>query len=210
MIYTKLPRIVFLALAMLFAGAASAQELVAVTNSNEPASAARGPEASPQPASQASSHHKLGPLDLSVNWRFRTEAWDWFQAPTPAQNTQAFEHSLLRVGLGQKSERFEWFVEGAQDAILDLPTGAILAGRPGQLGLGGTYFAANGRGQNNANGFVRQAYVAFVLPSDGKLKLGRFTFLTSAPSRKVKRPRKSVRRINRSPRSSIRVSRSAS
>jgi hypothetical protein len=165
---------------MLFAGAASAQELVAVTNANEPASAARGPEASPQPASHASSHHQLGPLDLSVNWRFRTEAWDWFQAPTPAQNTYAFEHSLLRVGLGQKSERFEWFVEGAQDAILDLPTGAILAGRPGQLGLGGTYFAANGRGQNNANGFVRQAYVAFVLPSDGKLKLGRFTFLDGA------------------------------
>jgi len=48
-------------------------------------------------------------------------------------------------------------VEGAQDAIVNLPTNSILAGRPGQLGLGGAYFAANGTGQNNANGFVRQA-----------------------------------------------------
>ena len=180
MIYPRLTRSVFLALAMLFGGAASAQELVVVTNPIEPASAAREPESSPKPASQTSSQQKLGPLNLSINWRFRTEAWDWFQAPTPAQNAYAFEHSLVRVGVGQKSDRFEWFVEGAQDAILDLPTGAILAGRPGQLGPGGTYFAANGRGQNNANGFVRQAYVVFALPANGKLKLGRFTFLDGA------------------------------
>lgn len=26
--------------------------------------------------------HKLGPLTVSGNWRFRTEAWDWFQTTT--------------------------------------------------------------------------------------------------------------------------------
>src|SRR5581483_9671224 len=92
----------------------------------------------------------------------------------------AFEHSLLRIGLGQKLEHLEWFVEGAQDAILGLPAAAVLPGRPGQLGLGGTYFAANGSGANNANGFVRQAYLDFALPTDGKLRLGRFTFLDGA------------------------------
>ncbi|MGH9742286.1 MAG: alginate export family protein [Candidatus Acidiferrum sp.] len=124
-------------------------------------------------------HYKLGPLTLYGSWRFRTEAWDWFQ-PSSGQNSYAFEHSLLRLGIGQKRERFEWLLEGAQDAILDLPTHAVLPGAPGQLGLGGTYFAANGNGQYNVNAFVRQAYVGFKLPENGKLRLGRFTFLDGA------------------------------
>ena len=123
--------------------------------------------------------HKLGPLNLTVNWRFRTEAWDWFQ-PTSGQNAYAFEHSLLRIGIGQKNEAFEWMLEGAQDAIVDLPTGALQPGRPGQLGLGATYFAANGNGQNNVNGFVKQAYMGFKLPANGNLRLGRFVFLDGA------------------------------
>jgi hypothetical protein len=150
-------------------------------NGDKPSAASTAsPGANPKPAPGTPEQHKLGPLNLTVNWRFRTEAWDWFEPSTPAQNAYAFEHSLLRIGLGQKTERFEWFLEGAQDTILDLPTAAVLAGRPGQLGLGGTYFAANENGQNNANAFVRQAYVAFALPRDGKLRLGRFTFADGA------------------------------
>src|SRR5882762_4927101 len=163
--YVKLTRNVFLVLALLFAGAASSQELVAVAKPTEPTSTAPKPESSPKPARATSSPHKLGALELTVNWRFRTETWDWIEPPVAAQNAYPLEHSLLRIGLGQKSERFEWFVEGAQDAILDLPASAVLAGRPGQLGLGGTYFAANGNGENNVNGFFRQAYIAFALPS---------------------------------------------
>ena len=180
MISMKLTRSAFLVLAMLFAGVLSAQDLLGVSNSTEPTSKIPKSESNPKPDRQASSQHKLGPLDLTVNWRFRTEAWDWFEPSAPAQNTYAFEHSLLRIGLGQKSERFEWFVEGAQDAILNLPTDAVLPGRSGQLGLGGTYYAANGNGQNNANGFVRQAYLSFALPANAKLKIGRFTFLDGA------------------------------
>jgi len=172
-----------LGLALLLAHTAAAQQLVAVgtPDANTSAAAPAQSESAPKPAPQAAStQHKLGPLDLTVNWRFRTEAWDFFQPPVPGENAYAFEHSLLRIGLGQKSERFEWFVEGAQDAILDVPATAVLPGRPGQLGLGGTYFAANSGGQNNVNGFVRQAYVAFSLPANAKLKLGRFTFLDGA------------------------------
>src|SRR5216683_7811654 len=127
------------------------------------------PESSAKPAPAPPPSHQLGPLTVSVNWRFRTEAWDWFQ-PTTGQNAYSFDHSLLRIGLGQKSENLEWFLEGAQDAVVDLPTGAIVSGTPGQLGLGGTYFAANGKGLNNANGFVRQAYFGFKLPANGKLR----------------------------------------
>src|SRR5260370_29617264 len=134
------------------------------------------PAANSKPASAPAEPHKLGPITVSVNWRFRTEAWDWFQ-PATGQNAYSFDHSLLRIGLGQKSENLEWFLEGAQDAVVDLPTGAIVSGTPGQLGLGGTYFAANGKGLNNANGFVRQAYFGFKLPANGTLRLGRSTFL---------------------------------
>src|ERR1051325_11338466 len=180
MTYAKLGRCVFLALVFASGAAARAQQLVASADANVSDASEPKPASSPRPAPAASTQHKLGPLDITVNWRFRTEAWDWFEAATPAQNAYAFEHSLLRIGLGQKSERFEWFVEGAQDAIVNLPTHSILAGSPGQLGLGGAYFAANGTGQNNANGFVRQAYLAFALPANAKLKLGRFTFLDGA------------------------------
>jgi hypothetical protein len=124
---------------------------------------------------------KLGPLTVFGSWRLRTEAWDWFQPSSPTgQNAYAFDHSLLRVGIGQHLESFEWLLEGAQDAIVDLPTRAVASGIQGQLGLGGTYFAANGNGQNNVNAFVQQAYVGFKLPANGKLRLGRFTFLDGA------------------------------
>lgn len=139
------------------------------------------PEANPapKPAAVAAGQHKLGPLDVSLNWRVRMEAWDWFQ-PTTGQNAYAFEHSLLKIGIGQKSEAFEWLVEGAADAIVDLPPSAVQAGRLGQLGLGGTYFAANGGARNNVNGFAKQAYIGFSLPARAKVRLGRLTFFDGA------------------------------
>src|SRR5262249_3070584 len=90
----------------------------------------------------AAKQHQLGHLNLTVNWRWRTEAWDWFEPSVPAQDSYAFGHSLLRVGIGQKSERSEWFVEGAQNAIVHLPTAAVPPGAEGQLGSGGPYYPA--------------------------------------------------------------------
>src|SRR6266851_1002930 len=116
--------------------------------------------AAPKPAPVTNSPHKIGPLDVTVNWRFRTEAWDSF-APSKGQNAYAFDHSLLRIGIGQKTEAFEWLLEGAADAMFDLPPSAVQAAPLGQLGLGGTYFAANGNVRNTAGGFLKQAYVGF-------------------------------------------------
>src|SRR5713226_8552339 len=106
MIFARFARSVFLGMSFFVTQAALAQQLVAVTSSdsNSLGAAPAKPESSPKPAPQASTQHKLGPLDLTVNWRFRTEAWDWFQPPTAAQNAYPLEHSLLRIGLGQKSE----------------------------------------------------------------------------------------------------------
>lgn len=159
--------------------ATTAQD-VGDTSGPASANAASQPEhADSQPGTAPDAPPKFGSVTPFGSWRFRTEAWDWFQ-PASGQNSYAFEHSLLRFGLKQQWEKFEWLVEGAQDAILDLPTHAVLPAPEGQLGSGASYFAGNGNGQNNANAFVKQAYLGVALPARGKLRVGRFTFLDGA------------------------------
>jgi hypothetical protein len=133
---------------------------------------------SPQAAASASvlptgpSKHKLGPLNISVNWRTRAEGWDWFQGNI-GNNEYPFWNSLLRVGVGQNGEHIDWFVEGEQVAILGLPNDAVVAAPQGQLGLGASYYAANNNSSNTASGFLKQAYVNF---KPVGLKLGRFEY----------------------------------
>src|SRR5262249_38321884 len=86
----------FCAVLVLAARPACAQDQAAQVASAAPDSAtsidtsavASWPAASaPKPAPQASAQqHKLGPFEFTVNWRFRGEAWDWFEAAVPAQN----------------------------------------------------------------------------------------------------------------------------
>jgi len=109
----------------------------------------------------------------------RVEGWDWFEGNS-GQNSYAFPHSLLRIAIGQQLEDFTWQVEVAQDAILFLPRHAVIASPQGQLGPGGTYYAANGNGRNNVNAFVKQAYFQFNRLGQGKLKLGRFEYFDGA------------------------------
>jgi len=137
--------------------------------------------ASPTPATTEAmpQRHKLGPLDISVNWRVRVEGWNWFQANS-GENDYAFTHSLLRIAIGQQTEHLDWRVEVAQDSILALPSTAVVAAPQGQLGLGGTYFAANGNSTSIASGFVKQAYLTFKHAGPVKVQLGRFTFLDGA------------------------------
>src|SRR5260370_13030232 len=118
---------------------------------------------------------KQSSLKVFGSWVFRTEAWDWFR-PASGKNSYAFVHSLLRAGMEQKRENFDWLIEGAQDAILGLPGNAVVPGNQGQLGLGGTYFAVNGNRRNIAKGFVNEAYLGINLPLDGKLALLRFGY----------------------------------
>lgn len=136
------------------------------------------PQSGSQPAKPdptQTTKHKLGPLEISGNWRVRVEGWDWFEGNS-GNNSYAFPHSLLRVAIGQESEDLYWRVEAAQDAILMLPRDAVVAAPQGQLGPGGTYHAANGNGRNNANAFVKQAYFQLNRLGQGKLKLGRFEY----------------------------------
>ncbi len=123
--------------------------------------------------------HKFGPVELSGSWRLRVEGWDWFDADQ-GDGEYAFPHSLVRAAVRQQAGRFEWQVEAAQIAILGLPEEAVVPGPQGQLGLGGTYFAAGGSGRNHASGFVKQAWLRFRPVERASLRLGRFEFLDGA------------------------------
>ena len=63
---------------------------------------------------------------------------------------------------------------------MGLPTDAVVVAPQGQLGLGGTYYAANNNHTNEANGFVKQAFVNFKHLGPLALKIGRFEYFDGA------------------------------
>jgi hypothetical protein len=139
-----------------------------------------GGAAQPQSATSSSvsappQKHKIGPFEISINWRTRVEGWNYFEGKT-GNSDYPLEHSLLRVGIGQTYENFEWFAEGAQVAVIGLPDDAVAPPPLGQLGHGGSYYVANGNNANNVNAFLKQAYVNFKHLGPAGLKLGRFEF----------------------------------
>lgn len=138
---------------------------------NPPATATASPTPAPSPAPI-----KLGGLTVSGSLRLRFESWDWFET-SAAENNYNFGAATLRLAIGQQKERFEWLVEGAAPVLIGLPDNAIAPAPQGQLGLGGTYFAANGRQDGSV--FIKQAFVRFKGIGGDKassLKLGRFEF----------------------------------
>jgi hypothetical protein len=119
--------------------------------------------------------HKVGPFDISINWRTRVEGWNWFEG-NAGNSDYPLEHTLLRVGIGQSYEKFDWFVEGALAAVVGLPDDAVAPPPLGQLGHGASYYAANGNNTNNVNAFLKQAFVNFKHLGPAGVKLGRFEF----------------------------------
>lgn len=171
--------------AVLFSGVTFGQQSAPVTqfavaaptiNSASPSSV---PSPAPSSVAPAPTKHKLGPLEISVNWRTRAEGWNWFQGDT-GNSDYGLWNSLLRVGIGQTRESVDWFVEGEQPSILGLPNDAVVAVPQGQLGMGGTYYAANNNQTNTANGFVKQAFVNFKHLGPAALKVGRFEYFDGA------------------------------
>lgn len=126
--------------------------------------------------------HKTGTLQININWRERTEDWHWFQGVTGTSD-YVFWDSLLRIGLGQTGEHFDWYIDGEQPAILGLPNTAVVAAPQGQLGLGGTYYAANNNHTNVANGFVKYAYVNIHPTHQFAARFGRFEYFDGLESK---------------------------
>jgi len=163
----KVEFVATLCLGMLFSGLAFGQQSAPVEQAL--------PQTTEKKDPPSLEKHKLGPLEISVNWRTRAEGWYWFQGPTGNSDYGLWD-SLLRVGIGQTGEKIDWFIEGEQPSILGLPNDAVVAAPQGQLGLGGTYYAANNNNTNVANGFVKQAFVNFKQIGPVGLKVGRFEY----------------------------------
>ncbi len=119
---------------------------------------------------------QLGSVTFSGSVRERYEGWDWFQ-PTMAnaQNSYGYSGTLMRLALSQNRETYDWKIEFAVPVLLGIPDKAVLPAPQGQLGLGGSYYAANDKQQNTAFIFPKQAYIRL---KDGgsNLQAGRFEF----------------------------------
>ncbi|HEY7545075.1 MAG TPA: alginate export family protein, partial [Blastocatellia bacterium] len=134
----------------------------------QPASSAQTP-ASPKEI-------KIGSIVFSGSLRARLENWDWFDT-SAADGSYTFGAALLRLSLGQKTEKIDWQVEGAFPALINLPDKAIAPAPQGQLGLGASYFAASGT--QDATAILKQAFVRFKLDGlagGSSLRIGRFEF----------------------------------
>jgi hypothetical protein len=132
---------------------------------------------------QGQSSSSRGPVNVSVYYRLRADAWEWFSAP-PESNTYGYVESLLRIAVAQQLQHWDWMAELAQPAVLGLPANAVSpVTAQGQLGLGGTYYASN-TNQDPAAAFLKQAYARYRLAGNDKdLGVGRFEFFEGLETR---------------------------
>ena len=123
----------------------------------------------PVPAQSAGTHS----VTAFVYERARGIGWEWFEAP-PYENSYGYGESLLRFGLAQNLGRWDWKVEITQPTILDAPDQSVSStAAQGQLGLGATYYAANGNNSWPAAAFLKQAFARYNFAEDGNIRLGR-------------------------------------
>lgn len=115
------------------------------------------------------------PVSFAVYERARNDTWDWFAAP-PYSNTYSYLQSLLRLSMAQRIGRWDWEAELAQTWVGPLPNDAIsAASAQGQLGLGGSYYAANDDTEPAA-AFFKQGFLRYHGEGDRSLRFGRFEF----------------------------------
>jgi hypothetical protein len=84
---------------------------------------------------------------------------------------------LLRVSISRQFQSQDWFFELAQPSLIGLPSRAIAPLPQGQLGFGGTYFAANP--DRTVGILLKQAFVRFKgigADQPSNLRIGRFEF----------------------------------
>jgi len=133
------------------------------------------------PGKTAAADHAIR---FSIYDRTRIDAWQWFAAP-PESGSYGYVESLLRVGVAQKLNRWDWQLELAQPAILDAPSDAVSpVSAQGQLGLGGTYYASNGNNDDSAAAFLKQGFLQYRFAGpDRHVRLGRFEFFDGQETR---------------------------
>jgi len=132
------------------------------------------------PVSNAATPIQLGDITFTGSLRSRVYFWDWFQ-PTAGENAYQYSGNLLRLGLSEHRDTWDWDAEFAVPFLLGLPASPTGTGaQQGALGLGANYLAANSGSRYTAMIFPKQFFVRF----DGlggnrnhALQVGRFEFL---------------------------------
>jgi len=121
---------------------------------------------------------KIGDAVVSSSLRSRMYSWNWF-GDTP-NGDYTYSGSLLRFGLTESKKALDWQVEFAVPALVNMPTTAVMPAPFGQLGLGGSYAAANAGSTNSSSIFLKQGN--FRVKGIGgiagqSLKVGRMEFI---------------------------------
>jgi Alginate export len=153
---------------------AFAQSLVSApeSGSGQPAGARGTPAGVPAAAPNPPRH----PLSFSIYERARNDNWQWFAAP-PYNNSYSYLQSLLRLSVGQRIDHWDWQAEVAQAWVGGVPSDAVAAvAAQGQLGLGGTYYAANGNNSEPAAAFFKQGFLRYRGGGEKDIRVGRFEF----------------------------------
>ena len=117
---------------------------------------------------------EIGGVTFSGNIRERYEAWDFFQ-PTTGQNLYGYSGTQIRFGISQTRQNWDWNIEFEAPVLLGIPNGAVRPAPQGQLGLGGSYYAANDNSQNTAFIFPKQVFLRYKW-DHSSLRVGRFEF----------------------------------
>jgi len=119
----------------------------------------------------------IGDAVVSGSLRTRSYSWNWFGGGAEGEYT--YPASIVRAGLSRSKPSLEWQVEFALPVALGLPIAATTPAPQGQLGLGATYFAANGNRTSTAALFLKQGYVTWTHlggVAGQSLKVGRLEF----------------------------------
>jgi Alginate export len=121
---------------------------------------------------------KIGDAVVSSSLRSRMYSWDWFGDAPNGEYT--YGGSLFRFGLTESKKNLDWQVEFAVPALVNMPTSAVMPAPFGQLGLGGSYAAANSGATNSTSIFLKQGN--FRIKGIGgiagqSIKAGRMEFL---------------------------------
>ena len=120
---------------------------------------------------------KIGRVNFSGSLRLRIENYGWWETPG-FENNYTFGAAVLRMSLGQQKEKVDWLVEGEFPVLINVPDRAVASAPQGQLGQGGSYFAANGR--QDASAILKQAFVRVKTlfgDKSSSLRFGRFEFV---------------------------------
>jgi hypothetical protein len=155
--------------------------LAVLTASAAPAAAQTPAPVPPQPPPAAPAGPKPIALGNDIVFataiRTRTYGWDWFGDADEGDYT--YQGTQIRFGVTQTRKKYDWQLEFEAPFMINLPTTAVKPPPQGQLGLGASYYAANGNSENPIHLFLKQGTIRFKGLggiAGQSLKVGRFEF----------------------------------